>query len=87
MIYLLFNVFNSDFIYPIFIHEDNFKSEIPSMPGCFRFGLTDMMVEVEDAIRYVNERSSFFVYGNTFLHVFEERAMIRIVIHVFTEML
>jgi porphobilinogen synthase len=42
----------NDFIYPIFIHEDNFKSEIPSMPGCFRYGLTEMMVEVEDAIRF-----------------------------------
>lgn len=41
-----------DFIYPIFIHEADYKEEISSMPDCFRHSLTTMMEEVEEAIRY-----------------------------------
>ena len=28
----------SDFIYPLFIHEKDFKEEISAMPGTFRWG-------------------------------------------------
>lgn len=40
-----------DFIYPLFIHEDNYQEEISSMPGCFRHSLATMMDEVEDALK------------------------------------
>jgi len=41
-----------DFIYPLFIHEEDFKEEISSMPGCFRHSMKTMMEEVEEAIQY-----------------------------------
>jgi porphobilinogen synthase len=40
-----------DFIYPLFIHEEDYQQEIPSMPGCFRHSLRHMMMEVEEAMR------------------------------------
>ena len=43
----------SHFIYPLFIHEDgDFQTEIPSMPGIFRYSLKHMMDEIEDAVQY-----------------------------------
>lgn len=42
---------HSDFIYPLFIHEDSSTAEIASMPGCFRHSLPSMMKEVHEAIR------------------------------------
>eukprot|EP01041_Mallomonas_annulata_P013692 gene13692-29110_t len=42
----------SNFIYPLFIHEEDYKQEISSMPDCFRHSLTTMMLEVEEAIQY-----------------------------------
>jgi delta-aminolevulinic acid dehydratase/porphobilinogen synthase len=44
---------SSDFIYPLFIHEDSNTVEIPSMPGCLRHSLASMMQEVQDAQRCV----------------------------------
>eukprot|EP01038_Epipyxis_sp_PR26KG_P009268 gene9268-12485_t len=41
-----------DFIYPLFIHEENYKEEISSMPDCFRHSLSTMMLEVEEAVKY-----------------------------------
>eukprot|EP01036_Dinobryon_divergens_P032564 gene32564-42180_t len=41
-----------DFIYPLFIHEADYKEEISSMPDCFRLSLNAMMEEVEEAISY-----------------------------------
>ena len=41
-----------DFIYPLFIHEADYKEEISSMPDCFRLSLNAMMDEVAEAIRY-----------------------------------
>jgi porphobilinogen synthase len=39
----------SNFIYPIFIHEDDFNQPIPSMPGCERHSLASMLSEVGEA--------------------------------------
>lgn len=44
-------IFSSDFIYPLFIHEENYDQEIPSMPACFRFSLAGMMKEIEEAVK------------------------------------
>lgn len=41
-----------DFIYPLFIHDDDKKQEISSMPGCYRNSLATMMEEVEEAMKY-----------------------------------
>lgn len=41
----------SDFVYPLFIHDDDVEQEIPSMPGCFRHSLDGMMKEIEEAKR------------------------------------
>jgi len=41
-----------DFIYPLFIHDSDYKEEISSMPDCFRLSLASMMDEVEEAISY-----------------------------------
>ena len=41
-----------NFIYPLFIHEEDFKQEISSMPGTFRHSMKTMMEEVEEAMRY-----------------------------------
>ena len=42
----------ANFIYPLFIHEEDFNTAIPSMPGCERHSLDHMLVEVEEAMRY-----------------------------------
>lgn len=42
----------NDFIYPLFIHDDDTKEEISSMPGCFRHSFTTMMLEIEEAIKF-----------------------------------
>jgi porphobilinogen synthase len=41
----------SDFIYPLFIHDDETKEEISSMPDCYRFSLNLMLKEVEEAVQ------------------------------------
>jgi len=42
----------ANFIYPLFIHEENYCQNIESMPGCERHSLEHMLVEVEEAMRY-----------------------------------
>ncbi|GMI16287.1 hypothetical protein TrLO_g11945 [Triparma laevis f. longispina] len=42
----------ANFIYPLFIHEENYCQDIESMPGCERHSLEHMLVEVEEAMRY-----------------------------------
>lgn len=42
----------SNFIYPIFIHDEDYNQEIPSMPGQQRHSLAHMMEEVEEAMQY-----------------------------------
>jgi porphobilinogen synthase len=42
----------SNFIYPIFIHDEDFNQDIPSMPGQQRHSLGHMMEEVEEAMQY-----------------------------------
>ena len=39
----------SDFIYPLFIHEKDFKEEIPAMPGTFRWDINGLIKEVARA--------------------------------------
>jgi porphobilinogen synthase len=39
----------SNFIYPLFIHDEDFNTEIPSMPGCERHSLDSMVREVGEA--------------------------------------
>jgi len=39
-------------IYPLFIHEEDFETEIESMPGCLRHSLPHMLEEVKDAWQY-----------------------------------
>jgi len=39
----------SNFIYPLFIHEENYNQAIPSMPGCERHSLENMLKEVGEA--------------------------------------
>lgn len=39
----------SDFIYPLFIHDESSTVEIASMPGCMRHSLDSMMKEVQEA--------------------------------------
>lgn len=46
------HVLPSHFIYPLFIHEDAYVTEIPSMPGVFRHSLDNMMKEIADAVQY-----------------------------------
>ena len=45
------NLSSSDLIQPVFIKE-NFsgKEDIKSMPGVFRFGIEDVLKEIEDII-------------------------------------
>ncbi len=38
-----------DFIYPLFIHEKDFKEEISAMPGTYRWHLTGLIKEVKRA--------------------------------------
>ena len=42
----------SNFIYPIFIHDEDYNQDIPSMPGQQRHSLAHMMEEVEEAMQY-----------------------------------
>jgi Delta-aminolevulinic acid dehydratase len=39
----------SNFIYPLFIHEEDFNTPIPSMPGCERHSLDSMLREVGES--------------------------------------
>jgi porphobilinogen synthase len=39
----------ANFIYPLFIHDEDFNTEIPSMPGCERHSLQSMLKEVGEA--------------------------------------
>lgn len=39
----------SNFIYPLFIHDEDFNTPIESMPGCERHSLTSMLKEVGEA--------------------------------------
>ena len=39
----------SNFIYPLFIHDEDFNTPIASMPGCERHSLTSMLNEVTEA--------------------------------------
>ena len=39
----------SNFIYPLFIHDDDFNLPIPSMPGCERHTLDSMLREVGES--------------------------------------
>ena len=39
----------SDFIYPLFIHEKDFKEEISAMPGTFRWDINGLIKEVTRA--------------------------------------
>jgi porphobilinogen synthase len=42
----------SNFIYPLFIHDEDFNQPIPSMPGCERHSLDSMLREVGEAYGY-----------------------------------
>ena len=39
----------SDFIYPLFLHEKDYKEEISSMPGTFRWDMVGLIKEVTRA--------------------------------------
>lgn len=45
-----FYICDRDFIYPLFIHEADYKEEISSMPDCFRHSLKTMIDEVAEAV-------------------------------------
>lgn len=40
----------ANFIYPLFIHEEDYNQGIPSMPGCERHSLPNMLKEVGEAM-------------------------------------
>ena len=40
----------SNFIYPLFIHDEDFNTPIPSMPGCERNSLDSMLSEVGESM-------------------------------------
>ncbi|CAM9413552.1 unnamed protein product [Ectocarpus sp. 4 AP-2014] len=42
----------ANFIYPLFIHEEDFEVEIKPMPGCLRHSLPHMLKEVEEAWQF-----------------------------------
>jgi len=42
----------SNFIYPLFIHDESANVGIPSMPGCERHSLDSMVAEAKDAWQY-----------------------------------
>jgi porphobilinogen synthase len=42
----------ADFIYPLFIHDEDVNVEIASMPGCVRHSLQSMVAEARDAYQY-----------------------------------
>eukprot|EP00523_Entomoneis_sp_CCMP467_P001927 CAMPEP_0168749212 /NCGR_PEP_ID=MMETSP0724-20121128/16589_1 /TAXON_ID=265536 /ORGANISM="Amphiprora sp., Strain CCMP467" /LENGTH=406 /DNA_ID=CAMNT_0008797093 /DNA_START=18 /DNA_END=1235 /DNA_ORIENTATION=- len=39
----------ANFIYPLFIHDEDFNQPIPSMPGCERHSLDSMLAEVQES--------------------------------------
>ena len=39
----------SDFIYPLFVHEKDFKEGISAMPGTFRWDMNGLITEVTRA--------------------------------------
>lgn len=39
----------SNFIYPLFIHDEDFNTVIPSMPGCERHSLDSMLAEIGES--------------------------------------
>lgn len=41
----------SNFIYPLFIHDEDFNVQIPSMPGCERHTLDSMLNEVGESYK------------------------------------
>ena len=43
------NVHPEDFIYPLFVHEKDFKEEISAMPGIFRWNIDGLIEEVSRA--------------------------------------
>ena len=40
----------ANFIYPLFIHDEDFNTEIPSMPGCQRHSSESMLKEIGEAL-------------------------------------
>ena len=42
----------ANFIYPLFIHDEDFCQDIVSMPGCERHSLQHMMTEIEESVKY-----------------------------------
>ncbi len=40
----------ANFIYPLFIHDEDFNQDIASMPGCQRHSLPSMLKEVGEAL-------------------------------------
>ena len=42
----------SNFIYPLFIHDESSNVAIASMPGCERHSLASMVAEAKDAYQY-----------------------------------
>lgn len=42
----------ANFIYPLFIHDENFNQDIASMPGCERHALDSMLREVSEAWQF-----------------------------------
>ena len=42
----------NNFIYPLFIHNEDFQTPIESMPGCERHSLQHMLEEVGEAMQY-----------------------------------
>lgn len=41
----------ANFIYPLFIHDEDFNQPIPSMPGCERHSLDSMLAEVKESFK------------------------------------
>jgi porphobilinogen synthase len=53
---------SSDFIYPMFVrYGKGIKEEIPSMPGCYRYSVDELMVEVKSLVS--TGVSSFILFG------------------------
>ena len=46
------NLLPSNFIYPLFIHDESSNVAIASMPGCERHSLASMVAEAKDAWQY-----------------------------------
>ena len=42
----------ANFIYPLFIHDEDFNQDIVSMPGCERHSLDSMLREVGEAYQF-----------------------------------